>query len=56
MRFPALVSEVEIRGAEASGSFEVYLDGELVYSKLKTTGRLPHPYEVEEILAERLKK
>jgi len=45
---------VDIKGSEITGSFEVYLQGELIYSKLKTTGRLPHPGEVEKILAERL--
>ena len=53
-QFPSKVSDVDIKGSEITGSFEVYLQGELIYSKLKTTGRLPHPGEVEKILAERL--
>jgi selT/selW/selH-like putative selenoprotein len=56
MRFSGKVSEVDCRPSEHSGAFEVFLGDELVYSKLKQTGRLPHPGEVEQILFERLLK
>lgn len=56
MQFGDKVSEVECRPSENSGAFEVFLGDELLYSKLKQTGRLPHPGEVEQILFERLMK
>lgn len=56
MQFGAKVSEVDCRLSEISGTFDVFLDEELVFSKLKQTGRLPHPGEVEQILFERLMK
>lgn len=56
MQFGAKVNEVDCRPSEISGTFDVFLDEELVFSKLKQTGRLPHPGEVEQILFERLMK
>ena len=56
MQFGAKFSEVDCRPSEISGTFDVFLDEELVFSKLKQTGRLPHPGEVEQILFERLMK
>jgi predicted Rdx family selenoprotein len=48
--------EVEYQPSEFTGIFDVYLDNDLVYSKIKQTGRLPHPGEVEKILSERFMK
>ncbi|MBM3137417.1 MAG: hypothetical protein FJZ98_04430 [Chloroflexi bacterium] len=56
MQFGDKVSEIECRPSDQSGTFDVFLDEELVYSKLKQTFRLPHPGEVEQILFERLMK
>jgi predicted Rdx family selenoprotein len=56
MQFGAKVNEIECRPSENSGTFDVFLDEELIYSKLKQTGRLPLPGEVEQILFERLMK
>lgn len=56
MQFGSKVSEVDCRPSGQSGAFEVFLGDELVYSKLKQTGRLPHAGEVEQILFERLMK
>ncbi len=56
MQFSGKVNSVECKPSDIPGSFEVYLDEELIYSKLKQTGRLPHPGEVEKILFERLMK
>jgi hypothetical protein len=50
------VGSIDCRPSDISGCFEVYLDEELIYSKLKQTGHLPHPGEVEKILFERLMK
>ena len=52
-RFSGQVDAVKIEPAKTSGSFEVYLDDELVYSKL-AKGRLPHPDEVEQLLMKRI--
>jgi len=56
MQFGDKVSEIVCNPSEQSGAFDVFLDGELVFSKLKHTFRLPHPGEVEQILFERLMK
>jgi predicted Rdx family selenoprotein len=56
MQFGPKISEVDCRPSENSGAFDVFLDDDLIYSKLKQTGRLPHPGEVEQILFERLMK
>jgi selT/selW/selH-like putative selenoprotein len=37
------------------GSFEVFFNGELIYSK-KKSGKLPEPGEVEQIMFARLKQ
>jgi selT/selW/selH-like putative selenoprotein len=44
---------VELKEAELVGTFDVFLDGEIVYSK-KKTGRLPHPGEVEQLIMARM--
>lgn len=55
MQFAGRLQDAAIKPSDRSGCFEVYLQGELVYSKLKI-GRLPHPGEVEQIIMERLIK
>ena len=45
--------QVEMKEAELVGTFDVFLDGEIVYSK-KNTGRLPHPGEVEQLIMARM--
>lgn len=52
-RFSGQVDAVKTEPAKTSGSFEVYLDDELVYSKL-ASGRLPRPDEVEQLLVKRI--
>lgn len=48
------IGEVETQASDFIGIFDVYWGDELIYSKQKQTGRLPHPGEVEKILLERL--
>lgn len=55
MQFAAKLQDAAIQPSDRTGCFEVYLQDELVYSKLKA-GRLPHPGEVEQIIMERLLK
>jgi selenoprotein W-related protein len=47
------VESVTIIPSTVTGDFEVKMDNQLVYSK-RTSGRLPNPGEVEELLAARL--
>ena len=54
-QFGNRISEVELRPTRLVGSFEVFLQEELVFSK-KEGGRLPHPGEVEQIMLARLFK
>ena len=56
MQYSGKVADIEVVPSELSGIFDVYLDDELIYSKLKGSGRLPKPGEVEQILFERLMK
>ena len=42
-----------MRPSARFGAFEVFLQGERVYSKMQK-GRPPHPGEVEQIVTERL--
>ncbi|NPV40623.1 MAG: SelT/SelW/SelH family protein [Anaerolineae bacterium] len=53
--FSEKIGEVTLEPTRLIGSFEVFYQGELVFSK-KKSGRLPQPGEVEQILFERLKK
>jgi selT/selW/selH-like putative selenoprotein len=55
MQFAGKIQEATIEPSDRTGCFEVYLQDELVYSKLKI-GRLPQPGEVEQIIMERLFK
>jgi len=55
MQFAGKLQEAAIQPSERTGCFEVSLQGELIYSKLRS-GRLPHPGEVEQIIMERLLK
>ena len=52
-QFPKQFSAVEIQESEVLGTFDIALDGDLIYSK-KETGRLPRPGEVENLLARRI--
>jgi len=52
-QFAGQFAAVHVEPAEKTGSFEVFLDGEIVYSKL-AKGRLPHPDEVEQLLMKRI--
>jgi len=45
--------EIKTQAAQQVGTFDVFLDDELVYSKSKT-GRVPHPGEVEKIIQTRI--
>jgi selT/selW/selH-like putative selenoprotein len=55
MQFAGKLQGASIKPSERTGCFEVYLQDELIYSKLKT-GRFPNPGEVEQIIMERLLK
>jgi selT/selW/selH-like putative selenoprotein len=55
MQFAGKLQSATIKASDRTGCFEVSLQDELVYSKLKV-GRLPHPGEVEQIILERLLK
>ncbi|MCJ7518679.1 MAG: Rdx family protein [Anaerolineaceae bacterium] len=55
MQFAGKLQTAAIKPSDRTGCFEVYLQDELVYSKLKI-GRLPHPGEVEQIIMERFVK
>jgi len=55
MQFAGKLQNAAIQPSDQTGCFEVFLQDELVYSKLKI-GRLPHPGEVEQIIMERLLK
>jgi len=46
------MTDIKVLEAKLVGTFDVFLDDDLVYSK-KTTGRLPHPGEVEQIITTR---
>ena len=47
------LEKIETKAAKLTGSFDVFLDEDLVYSK-KMTGRLPHPGEVEQLITTRI--
>jgi len=51
--FAGKVGSVKVEAAELVGTFDVFLQDELIYSK-KDTGRLPHPGEVEQIIVTRI--
>ena len=55
LQFGDRAGEVIIEPTQLVGTFNVSMDGELVYSK-KITGRLPHPGEVEQLLMTRIYK
>jgi len=52
MQFHGMVSAVEILASDQFGNFEVFLEDERIFSKIKT-GRLPNPGEVEKMIVER---
>jgi selT/selW/selH-like putative selenoprotein len=54
-QFAGKLAAASTKPSERTGCFEVYLQDELVYSKLNT-GRFPLPGEVEKIISERLAK
>lgn len=54
-QFGSQVDTISLEPTRLVGSFEVFFNGELIYSK-KKTGRLPHPGEVEQILLTRITK
>jgi len=56
MQFGDKVSEIITKPSDNSGTFDVFLGEDLIFSKLKQTFRLPQPGEVEQILIERLMK
>jgi len=47
------IKKVDIREAQQVGSFDVFLDDDLIYSK-KNTGRVPHSGEIEQIIIARI--
>ena len=47
------IESISVLPSTAMGDFEVKLDGKLIYSK-RASGRLPHPGEVEQLLAAQL--
>jgi len=47
------VESISIIPSTVIGDFEVKMDNQMVYSK-RSSGRLPNPGEVEELLAARL--
>ena len=55
LQFTGKIQDAAIQPSERTGCFEVFLQDELLYSKLKT-GRLPNPGEVEQIVMERVLK
>lgn len=54
-QYGSKIADIELKPTRLVGSFEVFLQNELIFSK-KTGGRLPHPGEVEQILLTRLFK
>jgi selT/selW/selH-like putative selenoprotein len=55
LQFAGKLQDAAIQPSERTGCFEVTLQDELIYSKLKI-GRLPNPGEVEQLIMERLLK
>ena len=51
--FSGKIDSVEIEPTEKIGFFEVFLDDELLYSKI-SEGRMPHPGEIEQILIKKI--
>ena len=47
------INSIDILEAQRVGTFDVFLDDVLVYSKSKT-GRVPHPGEIEQIVIARI--
>jgi len=54
-QFSGQISQVILEPTESIGSFEVSLGEELVFSK-KSSGRLPHPGEIVQLIMMRLFK
>ena len=54
-QFGSQIGSIQLEPTRLIGSFEVFLQEELIYSK-KKSGRLPHPGEVEQLIFERLIK
>ena len=46
-QFAGKINGISLEPTNKIGNFEVHIDGELVYSKIKK-GRLPHPGEIEQ--------
>jgi len=51
--FPGLFANIDIKESNDVGTFDVFINKFLVYSKQKT-GRLPHPGEVENLITKRI--
>ena len=49
------IDSINLEPTRLVGSFEVFHNGELIFSK-KKSGHLPHPGEVEQILFTRIMK
>ncbi len=54
-QYGSKIDSIDLEPTRLVGSFEVFHNGELVFSK-KKSGHLPHPGEVEQILLTRILK
>lgn len=52
-QFSGKLENLELEPTEKIGSFEVYLDKELIFSKMRK-GHLPHPGEIEQIIMKKI--
>ena len=54
-QYGSKINSIDLEPTRLVGSFEVFHNGELIFSK-KKNGHLPHPGEVEQILLTRIFK
>jgi selenoprotein W-related protein len=54
-QYGSKIDSIDLEPTRLVGSFEVFHNGELIFSK-KKSGHLPHPGEVEQILFTRIMK
>ena len=52
-QFTGKLDSVELEPTEKIGNFEVFLEEELIYSKMRI-GRLPNPGEIEQIIMKKI--
>ena len=52
-QFTGKLDSVDLEPTEKIGNFEVFLEEELIYSKMRS-GRLPNPGEIERIIMKKI--